>query len=391
MVNAWRFDIRALDGGLILMVMALVILGLVMVLSSSVAVSEVRFGHQWHYFQRQVFALGLGGLLAALVIMVPSESWLRHRGKWFLLGLVLLALVLIFGREIGGAKRWLPLVVMNFQPAEWMKIATILFLAGYLQRHQDAVKQDASAVMRLFLPFGIMAGLLLLQPDYGTTVLIAGVLVGMLFIAGAPFRYFVITVLPIGALLAALVINSPYRMARVMNFMDPWQDPYGVGYQLSQALMAIGSGGLTGSGLGASVQKLLYLPDAHTDFMFAVFAEETGWLGVVLLLSLYGLLLWRMFAIAQAAWMPEAPFKALVVYGIAIMFAGQILINVGVNLGVFPTKGLTLPFVSYGGSSLMMALLAIGLVLRIEYETRLSRSMAIAAPVQQEANPQGVL
>lgn len=391
MVSAWRFDIRALDGGLILMVMALVILGLVMVLSSSVAVSEVRFGHQWHYFQRQVFALGLGGLLAALVLMVPSESWLRHRGKWFLLGLVLLALVLLFGREIGGAKRWLPLVVMNFQPAEWMKIATILFLAGYLQRHQDAVKQDASAVMRLFLPFGIMAGLLLLQPDYGTTVLIAGVLVGMLFIAGAPFRYFVITVLPIGALLAALVINSPYRMARVMNFMDPWQDPYGVGYQLSQALMAIGSGGLTGSGLGASVQKLLYLPDAHTDFMFAVFAEETGWIGVVLLLSLYGLLLWRMFAIAQAAWTPEAPFKALVVYGIAIMFAGQILINVGVNLGVFPTKGLTLPFVSYGGSSLMMALLAIGIVLRIEYETRLSRAMAIAAPVQQEANPQGVL
>ena len=389
MVKAWRFDIRALDGGLILMVMALVILGLVMVLSSSVAVSEVRFGHQWHYFQRQVFALGVGGLLAALVLMVPSESWLRHRGKWFLLGLVLLALVLLVGREIGGAKRWLPLLVMNFQPAEWMKIATILFLAGYLQRHQDAVKQDASAVMRLFLPFGMMAGLLLLQPDYGTTVLIAGVLVGMLFIAGAPFRYFVITVLPIGALLAALVINSPYRMARVMNFMDPWQDPYGVGYQLSQALMAIGSGGITGSGLGASVQKLLYLPDAHTDFMFSVFAEETGWLGVVLLLSLYGVLLWRMFAIAQAAWTPEAPFKALVVYGIAIMFAGQILINVGVNLGVFPTKGLTLPFVSYGGSSLMMALLAMGLVLRIDYETRISQVMAASA-VPHEANPQGV-
>jgi cell division protein FtsW len=388
-VKAWRFDIRALDGGLILMVMALVILGLVMVLSSSVAVSDVRFGHQWHYFQRQVFALGVGGLLAALVLMVPSESWLRHRGKWFLLGLVLLALVLLVGREIGGAKRWLPLLVMNFQPAEWMKIATILFLAGYLQRHQDAVKQDASAVMRLFLPFGMMAGLLLLQPDYGTTVLIAGVLVGMLFIAGAPFRYFVITVLPIGALLAALVINSPYRMARVMNFMDPWQDPYGVGYQLSQALMAIGSGGITGSGLGASVQKLLYLPDAHTDFMFSVFAEETGWLGVVLLLSLYGVLLWRMFAIAQAAWTPEAPFKALVVYGIAIMFAGQILINVGVNLGVFPTKGLTLPFVSYGGSSLMMALLAMGLVLRIDYETRISQVMAASA-VPHEANPQGV-
>ncbi|SFR60802.1 putative lipid II flippase FtsW [Thiomicrospira sp. ALE5] len=389
-MNTYRLDLRALDTGLIFIVTSLIVVGLVMVLSSSVAVSELRFGHQWHYFQRQVFALGLGGMLAALMLWVPSETWLRHRGKWFLFGLVLLLLVLIFGREIGGAKRWLPLVIMNFQPAEWVKIATIVFLAGYLQRHQDAVRQDAAAVMRLFLPFGLMAALLLLQPDYGTTVLIAGVLVGMLFIAGAPFRYFVITVLPISLLLIALVINSPYRMARVMNFMDPWQDPFGVGYQLSQALMAIGTGGITGSGLGSSVQKLLYLPDAHTDFMFAIFAEETGWLGVVLLLSLYGLLLWRMFAIAQAAWTPTAPFKALVVYGIAIMFAGQILINVGVNVGVFPTKGLTLPFVSYGGSSLMMALLAIGIVLRIDYETRLAQITQRQQSIQSGTNPQGV-
>lgn len=371
MPSVWRMDSRAVDGGLVIIVLALLILGLVMVLSSSVAVSEARFGHAWHYSQRQLLALFLGLGLGIIAFLIPSESWLRHRGKWLVLGLVLLVLVLLIGREIGGAKRWLPLIVMNFQPAEWMKIAAILFLAGYLQRHQDAMKQDIGAVMRLFLPFSLMAFLLLLQPDYGTTVLIAGVLVGMLFIAGAPLRYFAITILPIVSLLVMLVINSPYRMARVMNFMDPWQDPYGVGYQLSQALMAIGSGGIFGSGLGSSVQKLFYLPDAHTDFMFAVFAEETGWVGVVLLLSLYALLLLRMFSIAKAAWVQDAPFKSLVVYGIAIMFAGQILINLGVNLGVFPTKGLTLPFVSYGGSSLMMSLLAIGLVLRIGYETNL--------------------
>lgn len=371
MPSVWRMDSRAVDGGLVIIVLALLILGLVMVLSSSVAVSEARFGHAWHYSQRQLLALFLGLGLGIIAFLIPSESWLRHRGKWLVLGLVLLVMVLLIGREIGGAKRWLPLIVMNFQPAEWMKIAAILFLAGYLQRHQDAMKQDIGAVMRLFLPFSLMAFLLLLQPDYGTTVLIAGVLVGMLFIAGAPLRYFAITILPIVSLLVMLVINSPYRMARVMNFMDPWQDPYGVGYQLSQALMAIGSGGIFGSGLGSSVQKLFYLPDAHTDFMFAVFAEETGWVGVVLLLSLYALLLLRMFSIAKAAWVQDAPFKSLVVYGIAIMFAGQILINLGVNLGVFPTKGLTLPFVSYGGSSLMMSLLAIGLVLRIGYETNL--------------------
>lgn len=371
MPSVWRMDSRAVDGGLVIIVLALLILGLVMVLSSSVAVSEARFGHAWHYSQRQLLALFLGLGLGIIAFLIPSKSWLRHRGKWLVLGLVLLVLVLLIGHEIGGAKRWLPLIVMNFQPAEWMKIAAILFLAGYLQRHQDAMKQDIGAVMRLFLPFSLMAFLLLLQPDYGTTVLIAGVLVGMLFIAGAPLRYFAITILPIVSLLVMLVINSPYRMARVMNFMDPWQDPYGVGYQLSQALMAIGSGGIFGSGLGSSVQKLFYLPDAHTDFMFAVFAEETGWVGVVLLLSLYALLLLRMFSIAKAAWVQDAPFKSLVVYGIAIMFAGQILVNLGVNLGVFPTKGLTLPFVSYGGSSLMMSLLAIGLVLRIGYETNL--------------------
>jgi len=371
MPSVWRMDSRAIDGGLVIIVLALLILGLVMVLSSSVAVSEARFGHAWHYTQRQLIALFLGLGLGIIAFLIPSESWLRHRGKWLVLGLVLLVLVLLIGREIGGAKRWLPLIVMNFQPAEWMKIAAILFLAGYLQRHQDAMKQDIGAVIRLFLPFSLMAFLLLLQPDYGTTVLIAGVLVGMLFIAGAPLRYFAITILPIVSLLVILLINSPYRMARVMNFMDPWQDPYGVGYQLSQALMAIGSGGIFGSGLGSSVQKLFYLPDAHTDFMFAVFAEETGWVGVVLLLSLYALLLLRLFSIAKAAWVQDAPFKSLMVYGIAIMFAGQILINLGVNLGVFPTKGLTLPFVSYGGSSLMMSLLAIGLVLRIGYETNL--------------------
>jgi cell division protein FtsW len=277
---------------------------------------------------------------------------------------------LIFGREISGAKRWLPLVIMNFQPAEWVKIAAIVFVAGYLQRHFVAVKEDFNVIMRLSLPFGLMAILLLLQPDYGTTLLIAAVVTGMLVISGAPWRYFVWTILPVIGLLVMLVVYSPYRMARVVSFMDPWQDPYGAGYQLTQALIASGSGGWFGTGLGSSVQKLLYLPDAHTDFLFSIFAEEFGFVGVLGLLLLYSFILWRLFAIAKKNERDDHAFASLLVYGIAIWIGLQVMINLGVNLGLLPTKGLTLPFMSYGGSSIMMLCVAMALVFRVDYEQR---------------------
>lgn len=350
----------------------LIFLGLTMVLSSSVAISEQRFGQATHYFVRQAIALGIGLSLAFMVFKVPIDFWQTHRGKLFIFALILLVLVLVFGREIGGAKRWLPLVIMNFQPAELVKIAAIIFVAGYLQRHLTAVKEDFNVIMRLSLPFGLMALLLLLQPDYGTTLLIAAVVTGMLIISGAPWRYFVLTILPVVALLAMLVFYSPYRMARVTSFMDPWQDPFGSGYQLTQALIASGSGGWFGAGLGASVQKLLYLPDAHTDFLFSIFAEEFGFIGVLGLLILFGFFIWRMFVIAKQAWQPEQQFAALLVYGIAIWIGLQMMINIGVNLGLLPTKGLTLPFMSYGGSSLMMLCVAMALVLRVDYEQRLA-------------------
>lgn len=350
----------------------LIFLGLTMVLSSSVAISEQRFGQATHYFVRQAIALGIGLGLAFMVFKVPIDFWQTHRGKLFIFALILLVLVLVFGREIGGAKRWLPLVIMNFQPAELVKIAAIIFVAGYLQRHLTAVKEDFNVIMRLSLPFGLMALLLLLQPDYGTTLLIAAVVTGMLIISGAPWRYFVLTILPVVALLAMLVFYSPYRMARVTSFMDPWQDPFGSGYQLTQALIASGSGGWFGAGLGASVQKLLYLPDAHTDFLFSIFAEEFGFIGVLGLLILFGFFIWRMFVIAKQAWQPEQQFAALLVYGIAIWIGLQMMINIGVNLGLLPTKGLTLPFMSYGGSSLMMLCVAMALVLRVDYEQRLA-------------------
>lgn len=360
----------ALDYTIVVSTMLLIFIGLAMVLSSSVAISEQRFGVATHYFVRQAIALAIGLAAAYAVFQIPMNVWQQHRGKLFLLGLVLLVLVLIVGREIGGSKRWLPLVVMNFQPAELIKIAAILFIAGYLQRHLTAVREDFNAIMRLSLPFGLMAVLLLLQPDYGTTLLIAAVVTGMLLISGAPWRYFIFTIAPVVVLLAALVMYSPYRMARVTSFLDPWQDPYGTGYQLSQALIASGSGGWFGTGLGASVQKLLYLPDAHTDFLFSIYAEEFGFIGVLLLIALFGFLVVRLFIAAQRAKQANQLFSALLIYGVGLWLAMQTLINLGVNLGLLPTKGLTLPFMSYGGSSLMMMCVAMALVLRADYERR---------------------
>jgi cell division protein FtsW len=374
--DEWPVDYW-LVGGVIL----LTLIGLTMVLSSSVAISEHRFGSATHYFIRQAIALGIGLFLALLVFKVPIDFWQTHRGKLFIFGLVLLVMVLVFGREIGGSKRWLNLMVMNFQPAELIKIAAIIFVAGYLHRHLSAVKEDFNAIMRLSLPFGLMALLLLLQPDYGTTLLIAAVVTGMLIISGAPWRYFLLTVVPVVGLLASLVLYSPYRMARVLSFMDPWQDPFGTGYQLIQALIASGSGGVFGQGLGASVQKLLYLPDAHTDFLFSIFAEEFGFIGVFGLLLLFGFVIWRLFRVAGFAKTQGYGFASLMVYGIAIWIALQAMINLGVNLGLFPTKGLTLPFISYGGSSLMMLCVAMALVLRVDYEAR-------QQPYQEKPNEQ---
>lgn len=360
----------SVDLVLLLLIFALVSLGLTMVLSASLAISEARFEHPWHYFLRQGFSAGLGLVLGLLVFAIPADWWRLHRGKLFLVALFLLVLVLFVGREIGGAKRWLPLVIMNFQPAEFLKIAIIIFIAGYLERHLSAVREHFSAVLRLSLPLGIMAFLLLMQPDYGTTALIAGIVAGMLFIAGAPFRYFIYSLAPIALLFGSLIWYSPYRLARLSSFMNPWEDPFASGYQLTQALIASGSGGWFGSGLGGSVQKLLYLPDAHTDFLFSIFAEEFGFIGVTLLLIIFALLIVRIFKVAKRSQEQGEVFAPLMVYGIGIWIVLQALINIGMNLGFLPTKGLTLPFISYGGSSLMIMGIALALVLRVDFEAR---------------------
>ena len=359
-----------MDFWLLGLVLTLAIIGLTMVASSSVAISEMRFGHPDHYFYRQLFSMVLGAVAAYLFFQVPLSFWEQHRGKLFLFAIFLLIAVLIFGREINGSKRWLPLVFINFQPSEFMKLAIVVFMAGYLDRHASAVKESFEAVMRLALPFGLMAILLLMEPDYGSTLVIAVIITGMLLIAGAPWRYFVLTVLPMVSILVVLVVTSKYRMARITSFLDPWQDPFGSGYQLTQALIASGSGGWFGSGLGSSVQKLLYLPDAHTDFLFSIYAEEFGFIGVILLIALYLAILYRLFRIGHKAFAANHFFGGMISYGIGIWIILQAGINIGVNLGAFPTKGLTLPFMSYGGSSVLLLSIALALVFRVDYETR---------------------
>ena len=372
MLERWRLNSQKwpIDFWLLGLVSVLMVIGLMMVASSSIAISEKRFFDSTHYVTRQFLAMGLGLAAAYVVFHIPISFWERHRGKLFLFALLLLVLVLIFGREINGSKRWLPLVVMNFQPSEFMKLVIVIFMAGYLDRHASAVKESFEAVIRLALPFGVMAILLLMEPDYGSTFVIAVVITGMLLIAGAPWKYFVLTVLPMASLLLTLIIIEPYRMKRVTSFLNPWDDPYGSGYQLTQALIALGRGEWFGVGIGASVQKLLYLPDAHTDFLFSIYGEEFGFIGIVVLVLIYLFILHRLFRIGRKAMDKGLFFGAMIAYGIGIWIILQAMINMGVNLGAFPTKGLTLPLMSYGGSSVLLLIIALAIVFRVDYETR---------------------
>lgn len=387
MLQRWRLESQKwpIDYWLLGLVTVLMVIGLMMVASSSIAISEKRFLDSTHYVLRQTISVGIGLIAAYILFQIPISFWERHRGKLFLFAIFLLILVLIFGREINGSKRWLPLVIMNFQPSEFMKLVIVIFMAGYLNRHASAVKESFEAVIRLTLPFGLMAILLLMEPDYGSTFVIAVVITGMLLIAGAPWKYFVLTVLPMASLLLVLVIIEPYRMKRVTSFLNPWDDPYGTGYQLTQALIALGRGEWFGVGVGASVQKLLYLPDAHTDFLFAIYGEEFGFIGVVVLVLIYLFILQRLFRIGRKAMNKDQFFGGMIAYGIGIWVILQAMINMGVNLGVFPTKGLTLPLMSYGGSSMLLLMIALAIVFRVDYETRTKKLESKVAD-DKEAN-----
>ncbi len=353
-------------------VLLLVALGLVMVASASVAIAERRLGEPLYYFYRHLFYVAAGLAAAGTALALPLALWRRLSGFLLMTGIVLLGAVLIpgIGREVNGSMRWIGLGAFNLQPSELVKVFMWLYLAGYLVRRGEEVRGALSGFAKPLVLLMVIAVLLLLEPDYGATAVLFATVLGMLFLGGVPLVRFSGWLLAALAILAAAAAVAPYRLERLTSFLDPWADPFASGFQLTQALMAIGRGEWLGVGLGNGVQKLFYLPEAHTDFLFAVLGEELGFAGMALVLGLFTFIAWRAFAIARRAERAGAPFGAYLAYGIGLGITVQALVNVGVNLGVLPTKGLTLPLMSYGGSSMVANGLAVGLLLRLDTELR---------------------
>jgi cell division protein FtsW len=360
-----------LDFPLLAGCLALLGLGLVMIASASSEIAAVNLGNTHYNTIRHLVYLALGLIACGLTMMAPMAKVEKYSAHLLLLAVVLLILVLLpgIGREVNGAKRWIGVGLFNIQPSELAKVFAVTFLAGYLVRRQKEVR---GSWMGFFKPFFVLlpiAGLLLMEPDFGATVVLLGAAAGMLFLGGVGLlRFGLMVLLAVGAIY--LLVQDPYRWARITNFSDPWADQFGAGYQLSQALIAFGRGEWLGVGLGNSVQKQFYLPEAHTDFVFSVLAEELGLVGALLTVALFVFVGVRSLYVGLWAERSRQFFSAYVAYGLAFLWLGQILINIGVNVGLLPTKGLTLPFLSYGGSSLIICCASLGMLLRIEWESR---------------------
>ncbi len=360
---------RGLDPWLAGSALALVSLGLVMVASASVGLA-IGHGDALFFVKRHLLYLGLSGVLAVVVLRIPLAWWYAQSATLLIAAVLLLAIVLIpgIGREVNGSRRWLALGPFSLQVGEFAKLAMVVFTAAYLQRRQLHLREEWRDFAKPLAILGVLAVLLLLQPDLGTIVVIGATVVTMLFLAGVRLWQFFLLMSVGVAALAGLVLLSPYRAQRLVAYLDPWADQYDSGYQLTQSLIAFGRGGWFGVGLGNSVQKALYLPEAHTDFIFAIFAEEFGWLGVVVVVMVFSLLVARCFVCARGAMQRQDWFATYIAFGVGILLAGQAFINIGVTSGLLPTKGLTLPLVSYGGSSLLACSAMVALVLRIGAE-----------------------
>ncbi len=360
------------DPWVVLCACTLVLMGFIMISSASMDVALKNNGTPYFYLVRQLIFMTLALIVGVIAWRIPISFW-EKTGHWWMMGAgVLLIAVLVpgIGREVNGSSRWIPLGPINLQASEVAKFCMVIYMGGYLVRRLEEVRNSWAGIAKPALPLGIYVCLLIFEPDFGAAVVLMGTVMAMIFLGGMRFFQFIMIVSGALGLLVALVGLQPYRVQRLQTYLDPWVDPYGAGYQLTQAQIAFGRGDWFGTGLGNSVQKLFYLPEAHTDFVFSVLAEELGFIGVLALIVVYAVLIWRLFRIGRKAEKLKEFFMAYITYGFTVIFAGQALINIGVNVGALPTKGLTLPFVSYGGSSLLISCVMLALILRIDLELK---------------------
>jgi cell division protein FtsW len=361
---------QAYDPWIWVPILLLMAFGLLMVASASMVISDHQYGYPFHYFIHQLIYAFIGLFLGWGAKQVPIQVWKQYSIVLVLAGIFLLAVVLVpgIGSVINGSRRWIRLGFFSLQVSELAKLCIILYVASYIERFQTQLQSQTLTFIRPLILLAVVIALLLLEPDFGSAAVITATVLAMLFIAGARLWPFIVLVISSVAGLSFLAISSPYRLERLTTFMDPWKTAYGPGYQLTQSLIAFGRGGLWGVGLGNSIQKLFYLPEAHTDFIFAVIGEELGFIGELLFIFLFFIVVIRVIALARQACAKGLIFSAYVAYGAALWLALQAMINMGVNAGLLPTKGLTLPFISYGGSSMLINCILIGIVLRIASE-----------------------
>lgn len=374
------------DSWLLLSAVAIIGLGLLMVASSSIVISDRAYGFGFYYLIRQAAYLLFGLVLGFLATRVPLAFWQRLSGYFLLIGFLLLIAVLIpgIGKEVNGSMRWIIIGPLSLQVSELVKFGVIAYLASYLVRRQQEVQTRIRGFLKPLLLLGGIALLLLQEPDFGATAVIVATALGMLFVAGVRLWQFIFLLISAAAALGVLAISVPYRLLRLTTFLHPWSNPFDTGYQLTQSLIAFGRGGVFGVGLGNSVQKLFYLPEAHTDFLFAVLGEELGLIGQLVVISLFALLVGRALMISYRAYRHGHLYNAYLGCGLALCLGLQVMINIGVNLGILPTKGLTLPLMSYGGSSLWMNCLFVGVLLRLGMESQFKNTYTETEPAVQQ-------
>lgn len=371
LMDGAKFDFGPeLDRQILLLYVTLVLIGLVMVTSASIGMADQQMQAPFYYAERHFLRILLGLMLLWLAWRIPLSFW-KNYGMVFMLGSILLLVGVLIpgvGHTVNGSTRWINFGLFTFQISEIAKLFMIIYLSGYLIRRSSEIQTNWMGFIKPMLIMACASGLLILEPDFGAAAVLLLTGLGLLFLGGVRFGQFILFVTGTLCIMVLLAVTSPYRMIRITSFLDPWADPFDSGFQLTQSLIAIGSGGWFGAGLGGSIQKLFYLPEAHTDFLFAIYAEEFGLIGTVILITLYALFALRCFAIGKMAVQGQHAFGAYLAYGIGLLITLQAVINIGVNMGALPTKGLTLPFISYGGNSILAVSFAVGLVLRVYRE-----------------------